>query len=166
MKKIKFKELSLDDFKKYGSFSSLLNPGSTPFGDEKTGFYPDLIQHNLGNSRIASFSVCHITKVECAVIKSSEFHNYCNETIMPLNGEILMHVAPAISEGVVPVEKIEVFRIPVFTIVTVKPGVWHHIPFTYQCDSADIMVVLPERTYINDCYVCQIPAKDYIEVIQ
>jgi len=166
MKKIKFKELSLEDFKKYGSFYSLINPDSTRFGDEKTGFYPDLIQNNLGNSRIASFSVCHITKSDKAIIRSSEFHNYCNETIMPLNGEVLMHVAPAIGEDVVPFGKIEVFRIPVFTIVTVKPGVWHHIPFTYNCNSADIMVVLPERTYVNDCYVCQIPEKEFIEVIQ
>jgi ureidoglycolate hydrolase len=166
MKKIKFKELSLEDFKKYGSFYSMINPDSTRFGDEKTGFYPDLIQHNLGNSRVASFSVCHITKSDKNIIRSSEFHNYCNETIMPLNGEVLMHVAPAIGEDVVPVGKIEVFRIPVFTIVTVKPGVWHHIPFTYNCNSADIMVVLPERTYVNDCYVCQIPEKEFIEVIQ
>ena len=166
MKKIRFKELSFESFMKYGSFTDLKTPKETNFGNKEVCFYPDLLQQNLGNSKTASFSVCHIVKSDHVIIKSSEFHNFCNETIMPLNGDILMHIAPVTDKEVLQTNKIEVFRIPALTLVTVRPGVWHHIPFTYCCDSADIMVVLPERTYINDCHLYMIPEGEFIEVIQ
>jgi ureidoglycolate lyase len=124
------------------------------------------LQQNLGNSKIASFSVCHIKKLDRAIIKSSEFHNYCNETIIPMNGDILMHFAPASDKDILQTDQIEVFRIPALTLVTVRPGVWHHIPFTHTCDSADILVVLPERTYINDCHLYMFPENEFIEVTQ
>jgi ureidoglycolate lyase len=165
MKKIKFKELNLEFFNKYGSFASLKEPETTFFGNELSRFFPDLIQQNLGNTNVVSYSLCHLASVKKMIITNSEYHNYCYETILPLNGDILMHVAPISDSEMLPVEKIEVFRIPVLTIVTIRSGIWHHMPFAFNCESTDILVALPERTYINDCHVVSIPEQEQIEVI-
>ncbi|MCL4415537.1 MAG: ureidoglycolate lyase [Actinobacteria bacterium] len=164
MSKIGFAELSLEKFKKYGSYTDLLNPSGVIFGDKYMSFYRDLVQGTLGKSNIASYSICLIKKRKPAVINISEYHNYCSETIIPLNGDILMHVGPATASDIVPVEDIEVFRIPKCTLVKLNPGVWHHMPFTYNCDFVSILVVLPERSYMNDCHVIKLPDDIQIEL--
>ena len=166
MRKVRFKELSPEDFMRYGSFTDLKTPFGSNFGNEEVAFYPDLLQQNLGNSKTASFSVCNVVKLDKAIIKSSEFHNHCDEAIIPLNGDILIHVAPADNKDILETEKIEVFRIPSLTLVNIRPGVWHHAPFTYYCDTANIIVVLPERTYKNDCHLYNFSESEFIEVVQ
>jgi hypothetical protein len=36
------------------------------------------------------------------------------------------------------------------TMVVIKPGTWHHGPFSLGSEPANILVALPERTYAND----------------
>jgi len=64
---------------------------------------------------------------------------------MPLDGDILMHVAPATPPQAVPLDKIEVFRVPKGTLVVLRPGVWHCAPFAEKNDFVNCMVVLPEE---------------------
>ena len=33
-----------------------------------------------------------------------------------------------------------------------KPGVWHHAPFIGKGEYANVLIILPERTYENDCH--------------
>lgn len=163
MPKIKIKKLTRDDFRVYGSYADLLNPDGYCFGEEPVLFYRDLLQQNLGSSTSASFSICTVYE-RPLTIDSSEYHNYCAEAIIPLDGDILMHVAPAVSEDQPPVDQIEVFHVPKGTLVVTNPGVWHQAAFPYNCKKVNILCILPERTYMNDCHLRSLPDDNLVEI--
>ena len=73
-------------------------------------------------------------------------------------------MGPASRPDAVPIDEIEVFRVPRGTMVVLKPGVWHHAPFAHNSDTANVLIVLPERTYTNDCEMFEIPEKERIEI--
>ena len=159
----KIKELTIDSFSMYGTYVDMLNPKGPKFGAEPIEFFRDMIQLSLGPSNNVSFSLCRLQKRDF-VIEASEYHNSCGEMIIPLDGDILMHVGPATSTAEVPVAEIEIFRIPKGTIVCIRPGVWHQAAFTYVCDSVNILVALPERAYMTDCHLINIPQEKQIAI--
>jgi ureidoglycolate lyase len=164
MEKIKIKKLTPDDFKIYGSFSNLINPKAARLGPEPIEFYRDMEQLRLGQATTVSFSVCRVTK-RPFVINKLEFHNHTSEGLMPIDGDVLIHVALATRNGEVPMDRIEVFLVPKGTLVTIRPGVWHHAPFAFGSDYVNVMVALPERTYVNDCSVFILPDDKQIEIV-
>ena len=157
------KELNYEDFYKYGTYSAILSPKGIKFGNEHIEFYRDMIQLDMGQTSTVSFSLCRILKREL-IIDTSEYHNYTGEMIMPIDCDILIHVGAAIDNDKVPVNDIEIYRIPKGTVVCIRPGVWHHAAFVYNCDEANILVALPERTYKNDCHVIELDAEEQIEI--
>lgn len=163
MRKIEAKELTLESFNVYGSYTNLINPQTPKLGTEPSEFFRDMVLLNLDSSNIAAFSICRVTK-RPFVIESTEFHRNTGEGVLPLDGDILMHVGLATQNGEIPIDKIEVFRVPRGTVVTLRKGVWHNAPFAYNCDCVNILIVLPERTYANDCYVYEIPGDKRIEI--
>jgi ureidoglycolate lyase len=165
MGKIGIKKLTSDNFKIYGSFSNMINPKAPRLGPEPIEFYRDMEQLNLGQTSIASFSVCRVTK-RPLLIQKLEFHNHSAEGLLPIDGDVLIHVALATRNGEVPLDRIEVFLVPKGTLVTIRPGVWHHAPFAFGSDYVNVIVVLPERTYVNDCFVSVIPDEEQSEIEQ
>ena len=83
---------------------------------------------------------------------------------MPIDGDVLIHVALATRNGEVPLDRIEVFLVPKGTLVIIRPGVWHHAPFAFGSDFVNVLVVLPERTYAKDCFVSIIPEDKQLEI--
>ncbi len=163
MKLVAFKELSLEGFLPYGAYVNLINPSTEKIGEEPIEFYRDMALLGLGGNTSVSFSICHVLKRE-PVINVIEYHTACGEGILPIDGDVLIHVAPATPNGVAPFDRIEVFRAPKGTLVTIKPGVWHHAPFAYQCDIVNTLIVLPERTYAHDCIVVEIPESEHLKI--
>jgi ureidoglycolate lyase len=162
MRKEKIKELSQKAFAKYGSYANMINPDTVKMGAEPIEFYRDMARLDLGGRTIASFSVCRVCK-RPPVVDVTEFHNYTGEGILPLDADACIHVAPATPTGEVPLDKIEIFRVPKGTFVALHPGVWHHAPFAHNTDVANVLIVLPERTYAQDCHVTEIEEKDRTE---
>jgi ureidoglycolate lyase len=162
MRKVKIKELSLKDFQIYGSFAALVNPKRHHFGEPPIEFYRDMLQLTLG-APAASFSICRVEK-RPLIVEKSEVHSRCGEGIIPLDSDILIHCGPASRPGVFPSELIEVFRVPRQTMVVLKPGVWHHAPFAYKSNCANVVIVLPERTYANDCEVLELDEDQKIQI--
>lgn len=158
------KELTKDHFHLYGDFVDLLQPRGVKFGEAPVEFFRDLIQLNLGNSNSASFSLCRLEK-RPLIVEASEYHDYTGEMIVPLDGDVLIHVGPAVATTEVPVEEIEIFRIPKGTLVCIRPGVWHQAAFAYGCDRVHILVTLPERTYVTDCHLIPLPPEQQIWII-
>jgi ureidoglycolate lyase len=156
MRKVSIRELGLREFRAYGSFANLLDPEAAHFGEAPVEFYRDMLQLDLGGKGTASFSVCRVSP-RPLIVDKTEFHSSCGEGILPLDGDVLIHVGPASPNGVVPVEELEVFRAPKGTLVTLKPGVWHHAPFAHGSERVNVLIVLPERTYANDCAVFEVP---------
>lgn len=164
MRKVKVKDLSAEEFLPYGRYACLIDPDSEKLGSPPIEFFRDMVQQELGAAGSASFSTCRVEKREL-VIDVSEYHSQTAEGILPIDNDILIHVAPATArDGKVPVDKIVVFRVPKGTMIVLRPGVWHHAPFTANDQPANILIVLPERTYVNDCEVFELKKEDKVHV--
>ena len=156
MRTVSIQELTLERFHIYGSFANMLNPKSPKIGTPPIEFFRDMTLVNLGRHTQVSCSVCRV-EPRPPVIDVSEFHNYCGEGMLPLDGDVLIHVAPATANSEIPLDQVEVFRVPQGTFVSIHPGVWHHAPFAVQNEAVNVLILLPERTYANDCVVYSIP---------
>lgn len=163
MKKLGIQELTLSNFAKYGAFANMINPRAPKLGQEPIEFYRDMVLLDLGGKSLAAFSVCRVLK-RPPVVDVTEYHTGCGEGILPLDGDILIHVGPATPKGEVPLDRIEIFRVPKGTFVSLRPGVWHHAPFAFRCKVANVLIVLPERTYANDCQVVPIAKGKRLEI--
>ena len=154
MQEIKIEELSLEAFNEFGTYKNAINPSTEHFGVDPVTFYRDMVQQDLGTKTVTSYSVCRVLPREYE-INISEYHSHCSEGILPLDNDIIIHVAPGAPNGELPVEKMRVFRIPQGTMVTLRPGVFHHAPWTCNNKVANTLIVLPIRTYANDCIVIE-----------
>ena len=166
MRKIGIRRLTKEAFERYGSYASILEPKGDHLGAPPVEFYRDMVQQSLGDATRVSYSACVVDHRTPHIIDAIEHHDYCHETIICLDGDYLMHVAPACPKDEVPYDNIEVFLLPRGTVVDVKAGVWHAAGFPYKCDKVHIMCALPERVYATDCHVVNIPEEHQIEVIE
>lgn len=160
MAKLRIKEISLEAFRNYGTYGNMTAPTGPVFGAPPVEFYRDMVQLDLGGNTFASFSVCRVEK-RPPVVDVSEYHSCCGEGILPLDGDVVMHVATATPNGTPPAG-IEIFRVPKGTFVALKPGVWHHGPFPVTNRPVNVLIVLPERAYANDCNVRDIPPAERV----
>jgi len=164
MREIPYSPLTRDGFAKYGTFASMIDPVWPKIGAEPIEFFRDMVQTHLGNSAPASFGVCRVAR-RPFVMDVSEYHNGCCEIILPLDGDVLMHVAPAVPEKEFPFDSAEVFLVPKGTLCCLRPGVWHHAPFALETRVVNCLVALPERTYANDCKVYEFPPDCRLKIV-
>ncbi len=163
MKEIAWKKLTAEEFERYGTCSTMLNPTGPRLGAEPIQFFRDMVQSTLGAVPVASFGVCRVVK-RPFVLDVSEYHNGCCEVVLPLDGDVLMHVAPAGPSKEFPFDDAEVFLVPRGTMAVLRPGVWHHAPYAYGSDVVNCLIMLPERTYYNDCTVWEFPADRHVRI--
>ncbi len=163
MKQVAWKKLSVEGFAKYGAYANMVSPTGPRIGAEPIEFYRDMVQSSLGVTTVASFGVCRVVK-RPFVVDVSEYHNGCCEIVLPLEGDVLMHVAPAVPEKEFPFDQVEVFLVPRGTICCLRPGVWHHAPFALGADAVSCLITLPERTYMNDCTVYTFPEEKHVKI--
>jgi ureidoglycolate lyase len=156
MKDIGYKALSAGAFAKYGQFANMINPVAPKLGQEPIEFFRDMVQSVIGAVPVGSFGVCRVMK-RPFVMDVSEYHDFTCETVLPLDGDVLMHVAPAVPEKEFPFDQADVFMVPRGTIAVLRPGVWHHAPYAFGCDCVNCLIMLPERAYMNDCRVFTFP---------
>lgn len=164
MKTVKAQELTLEAFSRYGAFADLVNPKGDITGTPGSviEFYRDMAVVTAPGE-VTGISVTKVARRPVVAVKA-EIHDLCCEAIVPLNGDVLIHVAPATPHGVVPYDRFEAFRVAQGTLVVLRPGVWHHAPFAIDQDSVSVMVMLPERTYAKDCEVAIFPDQEQFEI--
>ena len=151
MKTVIVQELNLEKFAVYGTYADMLAPKGPHIGQQPIEFYRDMCTVNSpGEAGGLSITKVYPRSFE---INVAEYHDNCGEAIMPLNGDVLIHVAPATGTSDVPYDDFEVFRVPQGTMVVLYPGVWHHGPFCLGTKPVSTLVVLPVRTYVKDCKV-------------
>lgn len=159
MKKLEVRELSVESFMPFGFYANMINPEAESLGVSPIVFYRDMIQQDMGNCTMPSFSVCRVEK-RPFVVDVSEFHNTTPEGSMPLDNDVIIHTAPANAAPYkFPAEKLQLFRVPKGTMVILRPGVWHHAAFTVNAKPANVLIVLPERVYAKDCHVLKLKKK-------
>lgn len=164
MRELKIEQLTTESFSPFGSYAMMLNPETDKLGAPPIEFFRDMVQLNLGGAHLASFSVCRVEK-RADKVDVSEYHSTSGEGILPLDNDVLIHVAPASTRGDVPLDQFRVFRIPRGTFVALKPGVWHHAPILIEGTEANVLIVLPERAYANDCEVVRLEDDDQLKII-
>ena len=156
--------LSLEAFHEFGEFSNFCAPSGEAIGKDPITFYRDMCGLSLGNSALASFSVCTVAP-RPLVVTTAEFHSYTGEALIFLDASCYFFVAPATPRGEsFPSQKIKVFEVPRGYGLFLKPGVWHHAHFVKEGKVANVLVTLPPRTYVNDCYCIELQASEQVAI--
>lgn len=163
MREITAQALSLEKFAPYGAFADMTAPSGEKFGASPIAFYRDMVQLPLGQATSASLSIVQ-TAARDMVVDVSEYHTNVGEGILPLDEDIIIHVAPATDTDTPPAGRIEAFIVPKGTLVVLRPGVWHHAPFTVSGKTANTLIILPERTYANDCIVRPLSPDNQVKI--
>ena len=92
-------------------------------------------------------------------ITQAEYHTTTPEIILPINDDMILHVAPASAGTPVP-ELTKAFIVPKGTLVKINTAIWHLAPLPVHEEELQAMIILPECTYANDCTVVDYPEKD------
>lgn len=150
MKTIKVEKLSKEAFAPFGSYYDMANPEGYPLSGEIHRFFPDrLTAYHQGQ---VAFSPILVKKPAQMKITQIEYHTTTCEIIMPLNDDMILHVAPPSAGKPLP-EYTKAFLVPKNTIIKMNACVWHLAPLPANVDELTAMIVLPECTYMNDCIV-------------
>lgn len=158
MRRIKAVPITKDNFAQYGSFDSILNPTGNHLGT----FYPDKVLFPVSGDMPVAFSALESEKPEKMIVSAAEYHNTTGEGILALDDDVVIHVAPP-SNKPVP-ELTEAFIVPQGTMVKLNTGVWHLAALPIHKDKVHVLIVLPERIYMNDCTVVEYEERDQIEI--
>ena len=148
MEQIHMQELTTDAFLPYGRFASLSSPSGPALGEAPIRFFRDLLP--LGGGQALSASVTQVTSMPL-LVDTMEFHAYTWEAFMTLDSDSCICVAPATEVEQLDLKTMEAFRIPSGTMIYLHRGVWHYAPYPLGSSILHSLVILPERTYANDC---------------
>lgn len=158
MRKVKVRALTKEAFEPYGVFSDLTEPK----GHSLDGFYPDRVLFPTSGAMPFGISSLQSAKPDKMIVTKAEYHNTTGEGILCLNDDVVVHVAPA-SNHQVP-ELTEAFLVPKGTFVKLHAGVWHLAAFPVTAKMAQVFIMLPQRTYMNDCVVVEYQEDQWMEL--
>jgi ureidoglycolate lyase len=158
MRKIKAQLISKENFSPYGTFSAMIEPSGNHLGS----FYHDRVMFPVSGNVPFAFSALVSEKPEKMIITAAEYHNYTGEGVLPLDDDVVIHVAPP-SNKPVP-ELTEAFIVPRGTFVHLNTGVWHMAALPIHKDKVHVLIALPERTYFNDCTVVEYSPEEQFEI--
>ena len=150
MKKIKALPLTKEAFAPFGEYYSFSSPEGYSLNGELHRFFPDRVTAYQGNQ--VAFSPILVKKPEEMLITQIEYHTTTCEMIMPLNDDMVLHVAPPSAGKPVP-DYTKAFIVPKNTLIKMNACVWHLAPLPKNEKELAAMIILPECTYMNDCTV-------------
>lgn len=150
MRKIKVQQLTKQDFAPFGEYYDFANPDGYPLSGEIHRFFPDRVTAYHGKN--VGFSPILVKKPEIMKVTQIEYHTTTCELIMPLNDDMILHVAPPSAGKPLP-EYTKAFLVPKNTLIKMNACVWHLAPLPANSEQLTAMIVLPECTYMNDCIV-------------
>ena len=114
MRKIKVQPLTKDEFAPFGEYYDYANPSGYALKGEIHAFYPDrLTAYHKG---LSAFSPIVVNKPDVMKITQAEYHTTTAEMIMPLNDDMIVHVAPPSAGKPVP-EHTKAFLVPKNTMI-------------------------------------------------
>ena len=161
MKKIKAEPITHENFAPFGQFYPMDKPEGYGLSGELHTFYPDRLtadcSHRVGYSPIT------VKKPDKMIITQQEYHTTTWEMILPLNDDMILHVAPA-SAGTPVTEYARAFVVPANTIVKMNSAIWHLAPLPANKEELRAIIILPECTYANDCTVVDLTEEQQFEI--
>ena len=96
MRTIKAVPITTENFRPFGSFVKVLEPDGFSLGD----FYPDKCHFPVNGRVPITFSPLLTRKPEKYVVTTAEYHDYTCEGVIPMDDDVILHVAPASKEPV------------------------------------------------------------------
>ena len=162
MRKVQAKPITAENFAPYGQFYTMDDPKGYALCGELHAFYPDRI--NADSVHRVGYSPIVVNKPEKMIITQQEYHTTTWEMIMPLNDDMILHVAPA-SAGVPVPHLTRAFLVPKNTLVKINAAIWHLAPLPVNAEQLSAMIILPECTYANDCTVVELKADEQFEIV-
>ena len=114
MRQIKVEALTNEAFAPFGQFYSMEQPQGYALCGELHKFFPDRV--NADSNHRVGYSPILVKKPAKMVITQQEYHTTTWEMILPLNDDMILHVAPA--SGGTPVTHLtKAFRVPKNTLI-------------------------------------------------
>lgn len=162
MRTIKAETLNYETFAPFGTFYSMTNPDGYALQGEIHRFFPDRMTETYPVR--TGFSPILVKKPEVMKITQAEYHTTTPEMILPLNDDMIIHVAPA-SAGTPLPDLTKAFIVPKGTLVKINTAVWHLAPLPVKEEELQAMIILPECTYVNDCTVVDLKEDEQFEII-
>jgi len=162
MRQITVEKLTAEAFKPFGNFYDMDNPDGYALEGAIHKFYPDRIRDAYAGH--VGYSAIRVRKPEKMIIDAIEYHTTTSEIILPINGDMILHVAPA-SAGTPVTHLTKVFLVPKGTMVQMNAGVWHLAPLPAEVDELHALIILPECTYANDCTVVPLSEDEQFEIV-
>lgn len=162
MRKIRIEPLTAERFAPFGRFYNMDDPAGYALEGAIHKFYPDRIRDAYTGH--VGFSAIRVRKPERMVVDSIEYHTTTSEIIMPLNDDMILHVAPA-SAGTPVTQYTQAFRVPCGTMVQINAAIWHLCPLPAEKEELRALIILPECTYANDCTVVPLEPEEQFEII-
>lgn len=161
MRTIKIEKLTREGFAPFGSYYNITEPEGYSLNGELHCFFPDRL--NEAYQTRVGFSAILVRKPDKMRITSVEYHTTTPEIILPLNDDMIIHVAPP-SNGIPVPEWTQAFCIPKGTLVKLNTGVWHLSPLPVEKGELQALIILPECTYQNDCTVVELSPEEQFEL--
>ncbi len=162
MLKIQKEPLTHEAFAPFGEYTDLLHPQGHALCGELHSFYPDrLLQFSAS---VTGFSPITVRRPERYIVDTVEYHTTTAEVILPLDGDMILHVAQPSGGEPIP-QKTRAFEVPRGTMVRINAGVWHLCPLPTDAPLLTCMIALPQCTYANDCKVVSLSPEQQFEII-
>ena len=138
MREIHPQALDREAFRPYGDFMDLLRVPQIERREGDNIFAPDLLKLHLDGRMPASVCVARVSECE-RVISALEYHQFTWETVVA-------------------------FRVPKGTFVRLNPGVLHGRQFVVDSPEVNVLILLPERTFGNDCTFFPLKGEEQIRI--
>lgn len=144
---------SVTDFEKYGVLMDIEN--QAPLAESEVfSFWNDIGVGDIPGP--VSFGMVRTNTTNLA-IPALERHLHTTETLVPLDTDIILVVAPP-SRGDLPdLDAVRAFRIAKGRGVTLKKGTWHYVPLAGEQKPCRTLVVFQQGTPQNDLEIKQLP---------
>ena len=162
MRTIKAVPISYENFAPFGQFYTMDTPKGHALCGQLHQFFPDRLTAD-SNHRVG-YSPILVKKPEKMVITQQEYHTTTWEMIMPLDDDMILHVAPA-SAGTPVTHLAKAFLVPKHTLVKMNAAIWHLAPLPATKEQLTAMIILPECTYANDCTVVDLKPEEQFEIV-
>ena len=162
MRILKAEPLTHEAFAPFGQFYTMGAPTGYALCGELHQFFPDRL--NADSDHRVGYSPILVKKPERMIITQQEYHNTTWEMILPLDGDMILHCAPA-SAGTPVGHLSQAFIVPKGTLVKMNTAIWHLAPLPAVNDTLTAMIILPECTYALDCTVVDLPEEQQFEIV-
>ena len=162
MRTIKAVPISYENFAPFGQFYTMDAPKGHALCGQLHQFFPDRL--TADSNHCVGYSPILVKKPEKMVITQQEYHTTTWEMIMPMDDDMILHVAPA-SAGVPVTDQAQAFIVPKHTLVKMNAAIWHLAPLPATKEQLTAMIILPECTYANDCTVVDLTAEQQFEIV-